>query len=131
MAVVLVVEDDADAAGALAEVLGSEGHQVTVAYNGEQGLRLLHERLPDLVLLDIELPILDGPGMAARMLARDAGMEKIPILLVSGSPDLRRVAAEVGTPYFLGKPYTYEQLMGVMARALHDRAPPNPSSLKT
>jgi DNA-binding response OmpR family regulator len=124
MAVVLVVEDDADAAAALAEVLGMEGHEVRVAFDGEQGFSLLHERLPDLVLLDIEMPILNGPGMATRMLVHNAGMENVPILLVSGAPDLRRVAAEVGTPYFLGKPHTYEQLMGLVARALHERTPP-------
>ena len=131
MAVVLVVEDDADAAGALADVLDIEGHQVTVAFNGEQGLRLLHERLPDLVLLDIEMPILDGPDMSTRMLLNDAGMEMVPILLISGSPELRRVAAEVGTPYFLGKPHTYEKLMDLVARALHERTAPRPPAVQT
>jgi DNA-binding NtrC family response regulator len=126
VAVVVVVEDDADAADALAEVLRIEGHQVGVAFNGESGLRLLRERVPDLVLLDIEMPILGGPAMASRMLIHNAGLEKIPILLISGSPDLRRVAAEIGTPYFLGKPHTYQRLIELVARALRERTPPNP-----
>jgi len=127
MADVLIVEDDADAAGALAEVLSIDGHEVRIAFNGEQGLRLLHERVPDLVLLDVEMPILNGPGMATRVLIQDAGLEKVPILLVSGSPNLRQITTEVGTPYFLGKPYTYERLTSLLKRVLLERVPPNPS----
>jgi CheY-like chemotaxis protein len=92
----------------------------------EHGLRLLHERAPDIVLLDIEMPILDGPGMVTRILVHDAGLEEIPVVLLSGSPELTRVAREVGTPYFLGKPYTYERLMDLVGQALRERAPPAP-----
>jgi DNA-binding NtrC family response regulator len=126
MADILIVEDDSDAADASAEILILEGHEVRLAFNGEQGLRLLYERVPDLVLLDIEMPILDGPGMSSRMLVHDAGLERVPVVLLSGSPDLRKVAAEVGTPYFLGKPYSYEKLTNLVARALRERAPPTP-----
>ncbi len=131
MADVLVVEDDADAADALAEVLNIEGHEVRVAFNGEHGLRLVNERAPDLVLLDIEMPILNGPGMATRMLIQDAGLEKVPIVLLSGSPNLRQVASEIGTPYLIGKPYTYERLMRLVDQALRERTPPTPPAAKT
>ena len=129
MAEVLIVEDDADAADALAEVLTIEGHAVRVAFNGEQGLRLLHERAPDLVLLDIEMPVLDGPGMATRMVVHDAGLEKVPIVILSGSPDVRQVAAQVGTPYFIGKPCTYPRLMDLVGRVLRERRPPTPEGI--
>jgi CheY-like chemotaxis protein len=126
MADMLVVEDDADAADALADVLSIEGHVVRVAFNGEEGLRFLHERAPDVVLLDIEMPVLDGPGMVAQVLVHDAGLEKIPIVILSGSPELKQVAAEVGTEYFLGKPYTYERLMNLVGQVLRERTPPTP-----
>src|SRR6185369_14956901 len=118
MADLLIVEDDADAANALSALLEFEGHVVRTAYNGEEGLQRLEERVPELVLLDIEMPILDGPNMAYRMLLHNLDFEKVPIVLVSGVPNLRSIAAHVGTHYFLPKPFTLERLTSVLERAL-------------
>jgi CheY-like chemotaxis protein len=85
MAEVLVVDDDDDVALLIEAFLEREGHRVRHASNGEQGLALLREALPDLLVMDIEMPILDGPGMAARMLVENAGKERVPILIVSGA----------------------------------------------
>jgi DNA-binding NtrC family response regulator len=126
MAEILVVEDDADAAEALSEALEYAGHTARVAHDGEQGLKRVGDRLPDLVLLDIEMPRLDGPDMAYRMFVRDLGQEGVPIILVSGVPDIKEVAARVGTPYFLPKPYTLEALAHIVERALAERTPPRP-----
>lgn len=128
MADLLVVEDDPDAAEALSEILRLNGHDVRIACNGEQGLKLLDERTPEVALLDIEMPILDGPGMAKTMFVRDAGLEKVPIVLLSGIQDLPAVATRVGTPYFLNKPYTFETLRKMLARALVERTPPCPAA---
>lgn len=124
----LLVDDDHDMTEALAEVLTSEGHDVRVAEDGEQGLELLFSNHPDVVLCDVEMPVLDGPGMAQRVLAHNAGAEKIPLILLSGVADLRRLARELGTPYFLGKPYTVDQLLSVLDRALIERTPPLPAA---
>ena len=126
MADVLVIDDDIDSAEVLAEIMADAGHQVRIGYNGEDGLRLAAERVPELALLDVEMPVLDGPGMAYEMFLRDMGMELVPVVLLSGVPALDHVAAEVGTPYFLGKPYRYEQLVGLVARALAERVAPQP-----
>jgi FixJ family two-component response regulator len=69
------------------------------------------------------MPVLDGPGMAYLMLMHDAGLERIPVILISGIPDLRQVATRVGTTYFLSKPYRLEQLQRVLARALLEQKP--------
>jgi CheY-like chemotaxis protein len=122
----LVVDDDRDVADLLAEAVGSGGHEVRVANDGEQGLALVAGSRPDLVLLDVEMPLLNGPDMAYRMFVRDCGDEKIPIVLLSGAMGLRDAAAVVGTPYFLAKPYTLDALNTVMARALAERKPPHP-----
>ena len=58
MADLLLVDDDSDAAQTLSEVLRAEGHAVRIARNGEQGLAELARRLPDAVLLDVEMPCL-------------------------------------------------------------------------
>jgi DNA-binding response OmpR family regulator len=127
MADLLIVDDDLDVAELLGEALVHRGHQIRIAHDGEAGLRELSIRLPDAVLLDVEMPVLDGPGMAYQMFVRDCGLEAIPIILLSGVIDLERVAACVGTPYFLGKPYSLKALVTLCARVLAERTPPTPS----
>lgn len=123
---ILVVDDDLDTAEALSDFLVMQGHRLRIARDGVEGLRCLDDRLPDLVLLDVEMPRLSGPGMAYQMFLRDVGRESIPIVLLSGLLDLPEVAAAVGTPYFLGKPYAIEAALALIARALEERAPPVP-----
>lgn len=126
MADLLIVDDDIDVAELLGEALAQRGHHIRIAHDGEEGLRELASRIPDAVLLDVEMPVLDGPGMAYEMFVRDLGLESIPIVLLSGIVDLERVAARVGTPYFLGKPYSLDDVTSLCARALAERTPPSP-----
>jgi CheY-like chemotaxis protein len=126
MATVLVVDDDFDMAEACAEVLRSEGHEVRVARNGEDGLAQIDGELPDLIICDVEMPVLDGPQMALQLFVHNVGREKIPIVLSSGVDNLKRVATRVGTPYFLAKPFTIEQLLALVSRAATERVSPTP-----
>lgn len=121
MADVLIVDDDPDAAETLADILGLSGHVARVAFDGEQGLRLLEQRMPDVVLLDVDMPRLDGPGMATEMVHRNSGLEHVPVILISGVPGLATIANGIGTPYFLGKPCTLVQLQTTLARVLVER----------
>ncbi len=128
MADILVVDDDTDVAELLTIVLQSAGHVVRRAADGLEGLRLIEERLPDVIVLDVEMPRLSGPQMAYRLLVADAGRERVPIVLVSGVVDLETVGARVGTPYLLAKPYSAEQLNETLGLALTERRQPLPSS---
>ena len=124
MADLLLVDDDTDIAETLSEFLRDQGHRLRIAANGAEGLRLLVEAVPDVVLLDVEMPVLDGPRMAHSLFLHDAGRERVPILFLSGVADLERVAAGVGTPYYLPKPFSLERLLQMLARALRERAAP-------
>jgi CheY-like chemotaxis protein len=126
MARLLLVEDDPDVADPLVELLRAEGHTVWVARNGKEGLALLEVEKPELIICDVEMPVLSGPDMAWQVFLRDAGSELIPILLISGVAELHLVAQKVGTSYFLGKPFTVEKLLAKLALALTERAPPHP-----
>jgi CheY-like chemotaxis protein len=123
----LVVDDNADIAALVEMMLVGDGHDVRVASDGAAGLRALSDRLPDLVLLDVDMPVLDGPSMAYRMLVEDCGKDIVPIVLVSATLDLPKVARQVGTPYMLVKPFDPAALLEVTARALAERLPPTPS----
>ena len=126
MGAVIIIDDDIDSADALAEIMRAEGHDVRVGFNGQDGLRLARERTPEVALLDVEMPVLDGPGMAYEMFLHDMGLEDVPVVLLSGVTNLQDVAAEVGTPYFLGKPYRFELVVALVARALSERVSPKP-----
>jgi len=124
MADVLIIDDDIDTAEVLASILQMNGHEVRIGYNGQEGLQLARQRRPDLALLDIEMPMFDGPGMAYEMLLHDMGLEHVPIVFLSGAPNLREIAGKVGTPYFLTKPYRYQQVTTLIERALGERIAP-------
>ncbi len=130
MANVLIVDDDLDNVSASRELLEWAGHRVRVGHNGEEGLAsLCAAPLPDCVLLDLDMPVLNGQGMAHQMRLHDDGEEKIPILLVSGRSDLPAIAARMGTPYFIAKasPNYSEVLLALLDRVLTERLGPAPA----
>jgi DNA-binding NtrC family response regulator len=127
MADLLVVDDDRDLGELMVSLLESQGHRVRVGRNGREGLALVAERHPELVLLDVDMPFLTGPEMTYRMFLRDLGQETIPIVLLSAVRNLSEVARVVGTPYFLGKPYDFSSLSRLVARALVERQAPAPA----
>ncbi len=124
MADLLIVDDDVDLADLLGEALRADGHDLRVAHDGREGLNLVSQRVPDLVLLDVEMPILNGPEMAYEFFLRNCGSEKIPVILLSGIIGLNAVAERVETPYFLAKPYTLDAIRRLSARALAERIYP-------
>lgn len=127
MADVLIVEDDEDLAELTAMMLEAAGHRVRRAADGRAGLRELEARLPEVIVLDVEMPLLDGPDMAYRMFVEDSGKERIPIVLLSAVVALEGIAARVGTPYFLAKPCESEALVEMVARAERERRAPVPA----
>jgi DNA-binding NtrC family response regulator len=126
MANLLIVDDDRDLPEIVEGALEALGHECRIAHDGREGLTLVEARWPDLVLLDVEMPILTGPDMAHALFLRNCGAEKIPVILISGILGLSQIAARVGTPYFLAKPYAFKALMSLVARALAERIPPHP-----
>ena len=92
-----------------------------MAANGVEGLRQVAEELPDLILLDIEMPILDGPGMAEALAIQRVGQPQIPIVLVSAGRQIRQIAGLVGTPHYLKKPFSTGQMIEIVSEALGAR----------
>lgn len=129
MASVLLIDDDADLRDLLTELLEMAGHDVTTACNGVEGLRALDVRFPQLVVSDLEMPVLDGAAMVYRMFVENVGRENIPIIMVSAAPSLAAVATAIGTPYFLTKPFSVTALLTMVDRVLAAPIPPRPRSM--
>ena len=119
LANILIVEDDLEIAESVAEVLTPAGHATRTACNGVEGLRMVAERLPDLILLDVEMPILDGPEIAEALALQRVGQP--PILIVSAARNIHKIAGWVGTPHYLKKPFSADQMIEVVDLALDSR----------
>ena len=115
----LVVDDEEDVALGLRALLLARGYEVEVAHTGEAVLeRLARSPLPDLVLLDYELPGLDGETVLSRMRA-DERLKSVPVLMAPASViDLHRLQRVSG---FLQKPYSRGVLFEMIRRLLPDR----------
>ena len=79
---ILLVDDDLDFVDATKTVLESKPYEVIVAYNGDEGLRKAREEKPDLILLDIIMPVEDG-FTAAEQLKQDPQLSKIPVIMLT------------------------------------------------
>jgi two-component system CheB/CheR fusion protein len=80
---VLVVDDNVDAADSLGMMLEQMGHSVQVSYDGRAALAAARRNVPDIVLLDLDLPQLDGFAVA-RLLRQDRRLDRVPIVAVTG-----------------------------------------------
>jgi excisionase family DNA binding protein len=109
---VLVVDDDEHVREYVRANLEAEGYRVREAANAEQGLKALEEAKPDLVLLDVMMPQVDGWEMLRRLHERH-GAGAIPVVMFSGKVDERAAdeAAERGAQGFVGKPFDPQQLI--------------------
>ncbi len=130
MAKVLVVEDNPANMKLTSLLLHSAGHVVLPAVDAESGLRLALDEQPDLILMDIQLPGMDGLAATA-ILKQDPATEAIPIIALSAlamKADKERSRA-AGCDAYLAKPLRYKELYAVMDRLLQeppvDTTPPS------
>lgn len=101
---ILVIEDDKFLRKVINKKLSREKYQVIEAVDGEQGLRAVKEKKPDLVLLDLVLPGVDGFEVLARM-KKNPGLAKIPVIILSnlGGRDEIKKGLEMGAKDYLIK----------------------------
>ncbi len=113
---VLVVDDHRDSATSLAKVLGLWGHQTRVVHDGLAGIEAVDAHEPDVVLLDIGLPGIDGYRVAERL--RQPGRARVPVLVALtgyGQEEDRRKALAVGFDHHLVKPVNLDELQRLLA----------------
>jgi DNA-binding response OmpR family regulator len=122
---VLVVEDDEDIAQALQRSLRMEGYEVRIAPDGAAGLEQTHAFAPDLVILDLGLPKIDGIDVARSLREQD----DVPILILTARDALesRVEGLDAGADDYLVKPFERQELLARM-RALLRRRPPRGSA---
>jgi len=127
---ILVVEDMQSVVDALRALLEHEGFQVVVARNGMEGLQVVHKERPDLLLLDLILPGLDGLEVCRR-LRRDPETARLPILMLSGKAEEgdKVVGLEVGADDYIAKPFSPKELIARVKSHLRRFRSAYPSNL--
>jgi two-component system response regulator MprA len=109
---VLVVEDDPDILSSLAEVIRDEGYDVQTAANGYQALGAIERTRPDLIFLDLMMPVMDGWKFMEELRVRFPALV-VPIVLISAMHNLTDEARRLGVRYFLAKPYDLEDVVRI------------------
>ena len=121
---ILIVEDDPRITAALKVRLNARGSEILTAGNGFEGLKLAMNSRPDLLLLDIMMPMGMGFSVAERLKA--VGLGHIPIIFITASKrtGLRRTAAKLGAAGFFEKPYDADELVSAIELILGATAAP-------
>ena len=109
---ILVVEDEADIAEGLKARLVIESFNVELASNGQEGVEAARKLRPDLIIMDVMMPVVNGLDACAA-LKSDANTKHIPILMLTALPHVKDVeeALHAGANDFLNKPYSNERLL--------------------
>ena len=119
MSTILIVEDNAKNMKLVRDVLQHHGHTTLEAETGEAGLNLALKERPDLVLMDIQLPDIDGTTVLARI-REDTSFDAMPVLAVSASvmPDDQQKIISSGFDAFITKPINLKQFQETVKRFL-------------
>ena len=115
---ILVVDDNRDAAVTLTKLLRRRGHEVQTGFDGEEAVRMAREFDPDVVVLDIGLPKLNGYD-AAQEIRRQSERQNLTLIALTGwgQEEDRRRAKEAGFTHHLTKPVVFEELVGLLGKS--------------
>jgi len=124
-ATVLVVDDNPDNVDIMRSILLGEGFEVRIARDGESALRAVQEAAPDLVLLDVMMPGMDGFEVLDRLKA-DVRTAQLPVIMVTAraTDDDVLNGYKIGAEYYLTKPFTRRQLVYAVGLVLGPNGKP-------
>jgi CheY-like chemotaxis protein len=117
---ILIVEDEADTAEMLAEMVRLSGYQVECTYSGKTAISMLTNLKPDLVLLDIVMPGISGLDVL-NFMRYDPRLISIPVIIISSNslPSDKQICMDAGASEYLTKPVSYTDLKEAIEKALH------------
>ena len=119
---VLIVDDESDLASTVAYRLKFADCQVATASNGQEGLQQAEAEKPDLILLDTNMPVMNGHEMLERLRADD-NLKDVPVIMLTARCEPQDIAAASahGVTDYVTKPFDFAELMAKIQAALKDR----------
>lgn len=110
---VLIVDDDIETLAVERQLLAESGFRVVEARDGAEALRCMQEDPPAVVVLDVQMPGMDGPSFAR---ALRMTLKRVPLVILTGVADPRREADRCNAEAFLAKPFDAQELVNVVRR---------------
>jgi CheY-like chemotaxis protein len=123
---VLVVDDDPDILDAICDILEAEGYRVSRARHGQEALEQVDSERPDVILLDLMMPVMDGVAFS-RALRQRPLVSDVPIVVISADGNPQRAAA-VGAAGYLAKPFDIDALLAHVAGITREAGAPRPGT---
>lgn len=128
---VLVVDDDPDNRALVGHLLSSEGYAVATARDGREALKHLADLQPAVIVLDLEMPVMDGRNFRQHQLQLAAPLRSIPVIVYSGSDEAEKLTDELQALACLPKPIPdfrllLEQVEAAFQLSAGRRPPPSP-----
>lgn len=116
---IVVADDETDIQLLVRTALSSAGHEVHTASNGQDAVDLVRETNPDLIILDIMMPIKTGL-QALEEIKADESLAAIPVIMLTGLSDKLKIqtALDLGAEYYIVKPFEYNDLLGKVTIAM-------------
>ena len=110
---ILVVDDDYEIRDLERQILADDGFRVIEARDGAEAMRAIDIEPPALILLDVQMPGMDGPTFARELRSR---LRRVPLVILTGVPDPKREADRCNAEAFLRKPFDAEELVRVVRK---------------
>ncbi|HEU5316146.1 MAG TPA: response regulator [Chloroflexota bacterium] len=114
--VVLVIDDDPDIRALIEDLLSPDEYRVVSAEHGAAALRLIAREQPDVILLDVNMPIMDGPAFIRAY--RETAPPHAPIICMTAGHNAAQRSREIGADTHLGKPFEVPDLYDAIARSV-------------
>lgn len=118
---ILIIDDEREICATIADILRDEGHKVSVAHDGQSGLRLLSREMPEVCLLDVWLPDIDGLAVLEKIRAQGSD---VSVVMLSGHANIETAvkSTRLGAVDFLEKPLSLDKLLMSVENALRIRS---------
>jgi len=110
---VLIVDDDLETLAIERQLLAESGFRVVEARDGAEALRVVQDDPPAVVVLDVQMPGMDGPSFAREL---RMALRRVPLVILTGVADPRREADRCNAEAYLAKPFDAEELVDVVRR---------------
>ena len=110
---ILIVDDDKDILAAERSVLAEDGFAVREAHNGAEALAALEADPPAMIVLDVNMPGIDGPAFALTLRSR---LRRVPLVILTAAPDPKHEADRCNAEAYLAKPFRADDLLTLVRR---------------
>ncbi|MBA2370770.1 MAG: response regulator [Chloroflexi bacterium] len=110
---ILVVDDDTAIRDSTSQILTDSGFRVVEARDGAEALRAIDVEQPALIVLDVQMPGIDGPAFARELQTR---LRRVPLVILTGVPDPKREADRCNAEAFLRKPFDADELVRLVRK---------------